>query len=322
MPASNSHTVWMKFSVIIPAYEAADFVGVAVRSALRQTVPPHEILVVDDGSTDDLGAALAPFAANIRLIRQANRGPSAARNAGIRDATGDWVVLLDADDYWYENRLARIARHIVTEPHHDLITTDAHVIDDGGQLLGCYYDTVAFSWSAQRSAILRSNFIFASTAIRRRTYMDLGGFDEGLRYCEDWDLWIRMIFSGACAGLIPEPLAVYRQRDTSLSRDVVSMRLGEAKVLMRAATRERLTPSERSIAFRRRSYSLYRALAVSLTSSGPSAPSRKRAWHLVGAPRVRAVHRSLALLALISPRSTRWLLSKVDNPGRRNRPPL
>src|SRR5215469_428905 len=94
-------------SVIIPAYNAAPVVGRAVASALAHTHAPHEILVVDDGSRDDIGGALAGFPAPVRLLRKSNGGPGAARNFGAAVATGEWLALLDADDWWHPTKLER-----------------------------------------------------------------------------------------------------------------------------------------------------------------------------------------------------------------------
>src|SRR5687767_11564824 len=94
-------------SVIIPAYNAALWVGRAIESALRQTVPPAEILVVDDGSSDDTAKTVEPYAPLVRLIRRDNGGPAAARNTGAKASLGGWLALLDSDDAWLPTKLER-----------------------------------------------------------------------------------------------------------------------------------------------------------------------------------------------------------------------
>jgi glycosyltransferase involved in cell wall biosynthesis len=101
----------VKYSVIIPTYNRAHCVGEAIESALAQTLPPHEVIVVDDGSTDETPAVLAAFGDRIRAIRQTNAGVSAARNAGIAAARGDWIGLLDSDDVWLPQKAAIQSQH-------------------------------------------------------------------------------------------------------------------------------------------------------------------------------------------------------------------
>jgi glycosyltransferase involved in cell wall biosynthesis len=94
-------------SVIVPAYKAAHVVGRAVDGLLAQTWPPDEILIVDDGSPDDLAGALAPYGGRVRLLRKANGGAAGARNFGLGRAAGDVIAFLDADDYWEPEKLKR-----------------------------------------------------------------------------------------------------------------------------------------------------------------------------------------------------------------------
>ena len=107
-------------SVVIPAFQAAASIGDAVRSVLDQDVPPMEIVVVDDGSTDDVTGALAPFGDAVRLVRIDHGGESAAKNAGVLAARGDWVALLDADDRFLPGRLAALVGLAIARPDLDL----------------------------------------------------------------------------------------------------------------------------------------------------------------------------------------------------------
>ena len=299
----------MRFSVIIPAYQSSGFIGDALASALDQSHPPHEVIVVDDGSTDRLDTALAPYADRLILVRQPNRGPGAARNAGVHRATGDWIVLLDADDYWDPTRLARIATHSRSRPAHQLITTDALVVGAGGATSGRYYERVRFAERRQRDEILRDNFVFSSAAAPRDLILRLGGFDESPLAVDDWDMWIRIILSGAQAGLVPDALAYYRQHGANTSNNMLLMARGELRTLDRALARNDLSAGERSVATRRRRipsrfvlrHDFDRALA-------DGRAIRRVALRVVVARRIGAISRIKAAGAVLSPRFARRVL--------------
>src|SRR3989338_5449563 len=118
-----------RVSVIIPAYNAASFVGEAIESVLTQTVRPAEIIVVNDGSTDETEQALRPYRAALTYIAQPNRGVPAARNSGIQVATGDVLAFLDADDTWSADKLARQVEFLRRHPDVALHFTDFEVFN-------------------------------------------------------------------------------------------------------------------------------------------------------------------------------------------------
>ena len=200
------------FSVLIAAYNAAEFVGEAVASALGQTRPPLEVIVCDDGSTDDLDVALEPFRRRILLIRQENAGEAAAKNAAAQKASGNLLAILDADDVYLPERLEAIAELSLARPDLDILTTDAVLELDGMPVRNCYTDELPFEVVDQRAAILERNFVFGLAAVRRERFLEAGGFEESLRYATDWDLWARLILDGSRVGAVMEPLARYRLR--------------------------------------------------------------------------------------------------------------
>ena len=120
------------FSIIVAAYQAADTIGDTLASAFAQTLPPREVVVCDDGSTDDLDGALRPFRDRITLLRQENRGEGAAKNAAARAASGDFVVILDADDVFDRRRLEALGELAVARPYLDVLTTNALLELEGG----------------------------------------------------------------------------------------------------------------------------------------------------------------------------------------------
>jgi glycosyltransferase involved in cell wall biosynthesis len=250
---------------VIAAYQAAELIAEALDSLLRQTQPPLEIIVCDDGSTDDLPTALAPFRDRIDVLRQDNRGPAAARNTAARAASGDFIAVLDADDRYFPERLEALADLSADRPDLDILTTDCRIVFDGRFVRNCYGSDYRFATGDQRRAILEENFIGPGhMAVRRERFLDVGGFDESFRHAEDWDCWIRMILTGSTAGLVNEPLAEYRIREASLASDRLRMLEGRIEVLEKTARRSDLSAEERevlerSLAAQRRRLKLRRA---------------------------------------------------------------
>ena len=167
------------FSVIIAAYEAAETVGEAIESALSQTLPPLEVVVCDDGSTDDIAGAVAPYARDIVFLRQENGGEASAKNAAARAASGEYVVVLDADDLYLPGRLEALAELARARPDLDILTTDALIEVDGAVIRRCYTGSFRFEADDQRRAILRENFVFGHVAVRRERLPRRGGLRRG-----------------------------------------------------------------------------------------------------------------------------------------------
>ena len=155
------------FSVIIAAYQAADVIGDAIESALEQTEPPLEVIVCDDGSTDDIERALRSYRDRIVLLRKENGGEASAKNAASRAASGDFVVILDADDVFLPERLEALGELARARPDLDILTTDATLEVDGRVVRRCYTDAFRFEVADQRRGILEQNFVFGLAAARR-----------------------------------------------------------------------------------------------------------------------------------------------------------
>jgi hypothetical protein len=235
------------FSVAIAAYEAESSVSEAIESALAQTLPPLEVIVCDDGSTDGTAAAVERFGARVRLIRKENGGEASAKNAAAALAQGDFVVFLDADDVFEPERLKALAELSARRPDLDILTTDAVLEIDGQRARSCYDASFPFETVNQRGEILVRNFLFGLAAVRRTRLEQSGGFDSELPYATDWDLWLRLIRSGSQAGLVDEPLARYRI-SAGLSSHRARLLEGRAQVIERALARERLEGDERQAA--------------------------------------------------------------------------
>src|SRR5581483_7637051 len=235
------------FSIAIPAYQAAATIGEALESALSQTLPAADVVVCDDGSTDDLEPALAPFRDRVVLLRQENGGEGAAKATATEAATGDFVALLDADDAYLPDRLEAFAELAAARPDLDVLTTDAYLESEGRVVRRCYAEGWRFEVADQRREILRRNFVFGSAAVRRERLLAVGGFDRTLRFVADWDLWIRLILTGSRVGLVDEPLYRYRVGPTALSAQRPALVRGSVEVLERAARRADLSADERRV---------------------------------------------------------------------------
>jgi glycosyltransferase involved in cell wall biosynthesis len=259
---------------VIAAYQVAQYAPESVASALAQTRGPHEVIVVDDGSTDGLADALQPFEPKIELIRQPNRGPAAARNTAVRAASGEYIVILDADDSWLPERLARIGATLALRPDLDILTTDAWVEHDG-QILGRHAkDFTPFAVEGQRRAILRYDFLFPHCAVRRRAWVDAGGMREEHRTGEDWDLWRRLILDGCVAGMVDEPLARYRVREDSVSQDREGALADRITLHLLALDDPRLTRDEQQLVRAQAARERLRLAALSVDRCLPCARRR------------------------------------------------
>src|SRR5215210_4613692 len=187
-------------SVIVTTYESASIVHRAIESVLQQTLPPHEVIVCDDGSTDDIEGALEPFREHIVFLRKEHGGEASAKNAAAAAASGDFIVILDADDVFFPERLDAIAGAAAARPDLDVITTDAYLEVDGTIVRRCYDGRWRFEIEDQRRELLRRNFVFGLAAVRRELLLRHDGFDERILWTTDWDCWIRLVLAGSRIG--------------------------------------------------------------------------------------------------------------------------
>jgi glycosyltransferase involved in cell wall biosynthesis len=206
-----------------------------------------EVIVCDDGSTDDLNAALGPYQGWIALVRKENGGEASAKNAAAQVARGDFVVILDADDVYLPSRLAALSELAQVRPDLDILTTDGFLFAGGEVVRHVYNGSYRFEVNDQRRAILEHNFVFGLAAVRRDLFLRSGGFDESILWTTDWDLWLRLILGGACAGCVDEPLAHYRLREASLTARRHELLLGKLATLTKARRNPDLRADERPI---------------------------------------------------------------------------
>jgi glycosyltransferase involved in cell wall biosynthesis len=223
------------FAIVITAYEAAATIGAAVDSALAQTRPAEEVIVVDDGSRDDLAAALAPYGEQVRLLRRENGGGAAARNTGAEAARSEFMAILDADDTYEPRRLEAVAALADERPELDLIATDASFVVEGAKR-GTFLEHNPFPRSNQRRGIFERCFPTGWPTVRISALREAGGFDPQMRIAYDWDCWLRMILAGSAVGMVEEPLYNYILHGGSLASSRLAS-LRERVVLLEKAQR-------------------------------------------------------------------------------------
>lgn len=200
-----------KISVVIPAYNAEATVAKTLESVLAQSLPAHEVIVVDDGSRDNTSDVVEKFAPQVRLIRQENAGPSAARNHGIREATGDWIALLDADDTWWPEKLEKQAAHLAD---------DVALVHCYASPNDCYTHDMTFE------SLWVHNYIGTSTVVMSKAlFEELGGFLEDRKYigAEDYNMWLRLAGSGKRIVSVHELLSNYTPAEGSLSQQIAKV---------------------------------------------------------------------------------------------------
>lgn len=218
-------------SVIIPSYNSAQFLNQCLDSVVAQTLPPAEILLIDDGSTDGTRAVVESYVARyphlVRYAFQKNAGQGEARNHGLRLAKSEWVAFLDADDWWEPQKLEKQTAQVESTPGVEFFYTSMmmHLPD------GAAWKMSATPPSALWPEIRHSNKITPSTVLaNRRLLLDAGGFDPQFRGTEDWELWVRL-GPGLKMAYLDDALTWYRVSDAGISTKIDHMMTQERAVL-------------------------------------------------------------------------------------------
>jgi glycosyltransferase involved in cell wall biosynthesis len=301
------------FSVVIAAYQAEATIDECVASALAQTMPPLEVIVVDDGSTDGTARALTAYSDRIVYVRQENRGKAAAVNVAARRAEGEFVSILDADDVYEPTRLEALGELARLRPDLDILMTDAYLEVDG-QLVGRFCERTPFATVDQSVAIFEDCFV-AWPAIRRDRLLEVGGFDESplVAPAEDWECWIRLLHAGSVAGLVDEPLLRYRIHGGSLTSDRLNTLRSRVHILEVAASLD-LSPPQRAalqrFLRRRRNRLLLAQAEQALRTNAPDA--RRRSLAAARSAGMPLLARLRALAAALAPRTAARVLGTIE----------
>ena len=233
-------------SVVIPAYNAAEFIQATLNSVRAQTFTNYEIIVVNDGSPDTpaLELALQPYLSEIRYIRQPNGGPSSARNAAIRQARGKYIAFLDSDDLWLPLHLVRQVDLLEKDPSLGLVYSNAVHIE-GYTPVGVAFANTPQSLPVTFEALLheRSTVNTSSAVASRQAILDAGLFDERMDRCEDYDLWLRMARNGVGITFTREVQMCHRLGN-GLAGNSELMKRGRIRVYEKALSMGALTEQQ------------------------------------------------------------------------------
>ncbi len=256
-----------RISVVIPTYNYGRFIAEAIESVLQQTYPRIEIIVVDDGSTDNTEKVLSSFGDRIRYIRQANQGVGAARNTGVKESSGELIAFLDADDYWHPQKLEKQVEKLVSDPEIGLVHCGLLKVDASGNPLE---ENCAGKEGWVADDLLLFEPVIAGpgscTLVRKEIFLEVGGYDldMSMHPSEDWELSYRI--ARKCKfGFVREPLVFYRHHGGGGHEDIPRMekstRLAWGKIF------ETVDPG--IVRLRRQSYAnLYKVLAGSYLHVG------------------------------------------------------
>jgi glycosyltransferase involved in cell wall biosynthesis len=254
-----------RVSIVIPTYNRASIVRRAIDSVLAQTFDDLEILVVDDGSTDDTRAALAGYPERVRTIHQENGGPAAARNHGMRLARGEYIGFLDSDDAYLPRNVEAHLRRFEECPEAGLVYCGIEILDKDGQRL---WDLLPKpeDRGLVLERLIRYNFITSSTVLMRRAAMEFAGeMNTSLWFAEDWYYWLR-VASRFPIEFVDEVLVRYQRSAVSLSHGTAIATIAERNMQMFALAfadpdlQPRLAPLRAEA--HRRAYANYASMAL------------------------------------------------------------
>jgi glycosyltransferase involved in cell wall biosynthesis len=223
-------------SVIIPAFNVSHYICEALASVFVQDFKNYEVILVNDGSTDtaELEKVLEPYRSKIHYIHQQNRGISAARNAALKVARGEFIALLDADDVWMEGKLSAQIE-FMKQGQFDMVYADALLIGDVPWPAGTtFMDRSPSNGEVSLNSLLalRVTVVVSTVLMRKDLVKQVGAFDEGDRnIVEDFDLWLRLARAGARIGYEKKVVAQYRYRHDSISASRIMLHESALRVL-------------------------------------------------------------------------------------------
>lgn len=242
-----------RVSIVVPAYNAAATLAETLDSAMEQEFPGFELLVIDDGSIDETGEIARRYqemdqSARVLYFYQEHIGAAHARNHGLAIARGEFVAFLDADDVWVRSKLREQTLLLEEQPSVDLVFSDCRYIEFGKVSTDTKRDRTGLVEAPNLLDLITGRPIAMSTVVARRDkVMRVGGFDESLIVCEDYDLWYRLQLAGSRFRLVDQVHTLIRLRPDSLSSNLENYRRDMSRILGNLLHRYSLTAAERQL---------------------------------------------------------------------------
>lgn len=266
-----------RVAVIIPVYNGAEDVSAAIDSALQQRNCDVEVIVVNDGSTDQTAEVLKSWGSRISVLHQTNQGLPRTRNNGVRAATAgtEWIAFLDHDDQWLPDKLERQLQ-VAATTQADVVYTNARNFGDSQRVDELRSDPRQMLQGDLFVPLLMDNFLVTSAVlVRRAAFERVAGFTETPVMAEDWDLWLKLAAAGCQFAAVPEPLTLYRWRAGSFSKNHERMRKYRQLTVERALQTHR----GRSLPWSLRRQALANVERCSAWFLAASSPRRAVRWY-------------------------------------------
>jgi glycosyltransferase involved in cell wall biosynthesis len=239
-----------RVSVVIPAYQCAQYIAQAVQSVLEQSFQEIEVIVVNDGSpdTDALEEALRPYQEYIRYIKQQTGGPAAARNRGILQSAGEFIAFLDSDDYWSPTHLAKQLALLEGQPELGLVYCDCFLVKNDKPFTRAFINQPQADHATFESLLVESSAISTSSVVvSREAIISAGLFDIDFIRCEDFDMWLRMSFAGVGIAFHPGTEVYHRVNAAGLSANRQAMTHDLIRVYQKVSSQLPISPEQRRI---------------------------------------------------------------------------
>lgn len=209
-------------SIIIPTYNRSKYICRAIDSALAQTYPETEIIVIDDGSTDDTPSVLKPYMPKIKYVHQQNGGISAARNRGIKESAGKYIAFLDSDDQWAPQKLAIQVAILEKDPKIGIVHNKLIIVNDAGERVGMKPSRES-GRNFKELIEIGGDLPTSSVITRRECFQTAGLFDEHLKVMEDFEMWLRIARTYDVHEVREEGLAFYYRHNQQITQNRVKV---------------------------------------------------------------------------------------------------
>jgi len=309
----------MRFSVVVPSYNASQTIEATVGSVLTQEFDDFEVVISDDGSTDDtllLARTLAARDSRVRVVTDENAGCAVARNRGFASARGEFCVMLDSDDLLEPTYLSAMSALIDAHPGYDIYSCNGTRLMANGRsepfLSGPAYARET-SWTLDDIMVV--NRIYGTAVVARGMWERVGGFTAGLRFAEDYDFWLRSLARGARHIYTPQRLAIYLERTGGKSKNRIPHAQAQIGIFSRLAQIPELTDAQRLVCARKIGLLEKRIERVELETrlqAGEYSGARRAYLSVRPAYNSQAMYAAGLVLMLLSPKLYASIFSARD----------